>query len=196
MTNENHKTDNAAAANAGADTDADATTMSRPQRCFWGKTVDDRFAAWLEEPEPDEQHARSDFTSPLLRHVKLKDYTGGPLPTATFEYTVQRAHCNPMTLHGGCTASLFDVLTGMTLLPVQRPGFWELLGVSRNLSITYLRPAFAGDVLTVHCEVVSIGRRMAHIKGTIRNEAGDIVSMASHDKADIDKSMIEPRSKL
>ncbi|KAL1899970.1 hypothetical protein Cpir12675_001194 [Ceratocystis pirilliformis] len=173
-----------------------STPMSRSHRCFWGKTVDDRFAAWFEEPEPDEEHAQNDFAHPLLKYCKLKSYTDGQLPTASYKYTVQNSHCNPMTLHGGCIASLFDMLTGITLLPIQRPGFWEFLGVSRSLNVTYLRPAFAGQVLTIDCEVVSVGQRLAHIKGTMRNEEDKIIAMVAHDKANVDKVSARPYGKL
>ncbi|KKF94132.1 Thioesterase superfamily protein [Ceratocystis platani] len=138
-----------------------STPMTRSHRCFWGKTVDDKFAAWFEEPEPDEEHAQNDFACPLLKY-----------------------------------SSLFDVLTGITLLPVQRLGFWEFLGVSRSLNVTYLRPAFAGEVLTIDCEVVSVGQRLAHIKGTMRNAKDEIIAMVAHDKANVDKVSARPYGKL
>lgn len=43
-----------------------------------------------------------------------------------FELTVQAAHTNLLgVMHGGCVATVFDICTGVALIPSAREGFWE-----------------------------------------------------------------------
>lgn len=56
-----------------------------------------------------------------------------------------------------------EYCTSYVLLTVARPGFWEYLGLSRNVNITYFNPAKGGDVLLMECEVSQRRRRMGAI---------------------------------
>lgn len=115
-------------------------------------------------------------------------------PTATFLFTPQPSHCNAFgNLHGGATATLFDFCTTLALLPLSRPAdgahpsFWLFLGVSRTLSVTYLRPAPEGEAVTIACTVLAIGRRTAAIRGEMRRKAdGMLLATCEHDKVNTD----------
>jgi acyl-coenzyme A thioesterase PaaI-like protein len=87
------------------------------------------------------------------------------------------------TLHGGCTATLFDICTTLPLAFVAGPGFWRMLGVSRTLTVSYLAPVFVGDEVLIECEIVQVGKRLATIKGLIK-KTGDnlIVATCEHGK--------------
>ena len=90
-------------------------------------------------------------------------------------------------LHGGCVATLFDYLTTLPLLLVFRPGFWMGLGVSRSINTTYLRPAPVGTDLLVQCDILSLGRRMAALRGTMRRaDDGALVAVCEHGKFNTD----------
>ncbi|KAL8298417.1 hypothetical protein RB597_006759 [Gaeumannomyces tritici] len=144
----------------------------------------------------------SDFTMPFFPHLELisasglrpkADAGGGtgtedPLATATFRYTVPKSHCNRLgTLHGGAAATLFDFATTMPLVLVSRPGFWSQMGVSRNLSVTYVRPAPAGTTVLVECQVVAAGGRLCALRGVMRREDnGQVISTCDHGKVNID----------
>lgn len=127
----------------------------------------------------------------LTPHISLHSVTTSPThPSVTFLFIPQTEHSNRHgTLHGGAAATVFDYLTTMPLNVVARPGgYWQRLGVSRNLSVTYLRPAKAGEELLVECEVVQVSRRMAVLRGTMRRKAdGKILMMCEHQKVNIDK---------
>ncbi|KAH7187683.1 HotDog domain-containing protein [Fusarium oxysporum] len=69
------------------------------------------------------------------------------------------------SIYGGTVALIYDMCITMCTAPLAREGFWEFRGVSRNLSITYLRPAKPDMDIIVICEVLHIGARVATIRG-------------------------------
>ncbi|KAI5848800.1 HotDog domain-containing protein [Tricharina praecox] len=73
-------------------------------------------------------------------------------------------------LHGGAASLIFDVCTTCALVPYARRGFWQFAGVTRSLNVSYLRPAKLGQKVEVRCEVVSIGKRLATVRGEIWGE--------------------------
>jgi len=82
------------------------------------------------------------------------------------------------TLHGGCIATLVDVLTTVALLTVSDRG-----GVSTDLSCSYVSPAELGTRVRVACEVVKAGRTLAWMKCEItRVDDGSVVARGSHTK--------------
>lgn len=86
------------------------------------------------------------------------------LATTIFELTVSPPLCNPMgNMHGGAVATLADMTTTMATAPLAQKDFWEFGGVSRTLSVTYLKPVKLGGVARVECQVRSIGRRLCKL---------------------------------
>jgi len=69
--------------------------------------------------------------------------------------------------------------------------FWLFPGVSRTLDVVYHRPAHAGWECRVVCTVVSVGRRLAHIRGEIRRwlpeegRMGEVLCTCEHGKVGI-----------
>ena len=85
----------------------------------------------------------------------------GNAPTSR-EQPLTIKDCNRLdSLHGGCTATVFDLCTTTALAPIAKPGYWDFASVSRTLNVTYLRPARAGERLLVISEVVHAGKRSA-----------------------------------
>lgn len=90
-------------------------------------------------------------------------------------------------LHGGATALLIDMTTTLALAPISKPGFWQYAGVSRTLSVTYLRPAPVGRRIRIIAEVVQAGRTVCTLKGRVEDEeTGKLLSIAEHGKVAID----------
>lgn len=86
-----------------------------------------------------------------------------------------------------------DLCTTMAAAPLAAPGFWQFGGVSRGLSVTYLRPAPSkgGEEVVIECEVLQIGKRLATIKGEMKErkkggEIGEILALCEHNKVSID----------
>lgn len=57
-------------------------------------------------------------------------------------------------------ALLADMTTTMAAAPIAEPGWWEFGGVSRTLSVTYLRPSVVGTRVVVRCVVRNVGARL------------------------------------
>lgn len=96
-------------------------------------------------------------TSASRNDVKGK----GDEAEATFELEVVPQLCNPLdNMHGGAMALLADMTTTMAGAPIARQGWWEFGGVSRTLSVTYIRPALLGTTVVVTCVLRSASSRL------------------------------------
>lgn len=111
-----------------------------------------------------------------------------PHPSVTFTYTVQPNHCNRLgNLHGGAAATLFDFCTTMALALVNRPGFWQYLGVTRTLNVTYFRPVPDGAEVLIECQLLQVGKRLSSLRGIMKRKSDDqILSICEHGKVNID----------
>ncbi|KAK9909006.1 hypothetical protein WJX75_005981 [Coccomyxa subellipsoidea] len=103
------------------------------------------------------------------------------------------------TLHGGCIATLVDVV-GSAALVTQS----EKSGVSLNMNIDYLRPGIAGEEVLVDAKVVKIGGLIATINvdltsmktGALVAQGKHIKFLSSRDKGVPQAPLARTRSKL
>lgn len=90
-------------------------------------------------------------------------------------------------LHGGCAATIIDILTSIVAMAVGKPGVFQYSGVSRNLNVTYLRPLPINTDIRVVCEVSQIGKRLSLLRAEIRRADDDVLCVLSdHQKVNID----------
>ena len=95
-------------------------------------------------------------------------------------------------MHGGAIATMLDNLTACTLFTIAKEGFWANTGVTRNLSLTYLRPILMGAKVVVECEVVQAGKTLALIKGTVKRvEDGAICVLCEHSRVRTDHAAVK-----
>lgn len=108
-----------------------------------------------------------------------------PYPTIVAHLSIPPEYRNVMeNLHGGATATIFDVLTTLPLCLVPSWGFG---GVSRSLSVTYLRPVKGGEEIEVKGEVMGYGKQLALVRGTMtRVRDGKVVATCEHEKVNIE----------
>lgn len=150
-------------------------------------SLDDRVRKFCSYIRDDDSSFDRQFLLENLELVSASKHANGTIGETVFTMTVQPEYCNRMgNLHGGAAATVFDICTTTALVPIAREGWWQYAGVTRNLNITYLRPAPKGAKITITSNVVHAGARLATIKGEIRGEDGKLLCMAEHLKANID----------
>ncbi|KAF2214173.1 hypothetical protein CERZMDRAFT_38777 [Cercospora zeae-maydis SCOH1-5] len=126
----------------------------------------------------------------MRESIRLISATGPPSNqkvSCVFELTVTPNFSNRMgNMHGGAVALVFDMATTMCQAPVARQNYWEFGGVSRTLTVTYLRPVRMGMTIEIRCEVLQIGARLATIRGEFWDKAdGRLLSVCEHNKVSI-----------
>ncbi|KAF3482928.1 thioesterase [Arthroderma uncinatum] len=124
------------------------------------------------------------YDSNLFRkHVRFGSASHGPPARVTYIATVASEMCNGLgNLHGGCATTLVDVATTTLLLGMG--GHFSMGGVSRSLNMTFLRPAPEGTEISINCELVQAGKRLALLKADIRRtDTNQVLVLGDHDKA-------------
>jgi acyl-coenzyme A thioesterase 13 len=119
--------------------------------------------------------------------IRLVSATKSPKTACTFELDIDDTFSNRMgNMHGGVVALVFDMATTMCAAPLARRDFWWFGGVSRHLSVTYMRPVKLGMTVQINCEVLQMGQRLATIRGEFRDKAdGRVLCVCEHNKASI-----------
>lgn len=92
---------------------------------------------------------------------------------AIMEVCVSEIHGNYFGgAHGGLLATLIDTVSffPLPLLPSGRSC------TTASLNITYVRPAAMGDTLTARSALVHMGRKMASLTVTVKNQQDKLVA--------------------
>lgn len=84
-------------------------------------------------------------------------------------------------LHGGLVATLIDMCSSFAL-KLSKGVQWELIGVSTNMSIAYMKGVAPGNKIKLVSEVEHVGRTLANIYTKIYNEQGQLCYSGSHSK--------------
>ncbi|KAJ5569648.1 uncharacterized protein N7459_009078 [Penicillium hispanicum] len=126
-------------------------------------------------------------------NLRFESATRSPTAKVSFLITITPALSNYMgNLHGGCAATLIDVLSTTILLGVSEPGKFAMGGVSRNLKVTYLRPVPESSEARIVCEVIHVGKRLALLRAEIQKaESGDVCVVGEHEKANTDPQVTQ-----
>ncbi|CAO3591312.1 unnamed protein product [Absidia cylindrospora] len=81
-----------------------------------------------------------------------------------WEMEVRESHCNQLgNLHGGCVATLIDVCTSFATLVHEGKTKWKTMGVSTDLSVSYILGVPAGETIQIECNVQRVGKNLANI---------------------------------
>jgi len=79
---------------------------------------------------------------------------------------------------------MYDVCTSLVLSSIGRPDWWMNGGVSRVLTVNYLRPAPEGAEVEMECEVVAAGKSLSMLRAVLRRvDTGAAISTCEHNKA-------------
>uniref|UniRef100_A0A0M3ISX3 Acyl-coenzyme A thioesterase 13 n=2 Tax=Ascaris TaxID=6251 RepID=A0A0M3ISX3_ASCLU len=86
----------------------------------------------------------------------------------------------PGTLHGGCTATLVDIVTTTALMATERAH----PGVSVDLIVSYLAAAHPGETIVIDASVLRAGRTLAYTRADVfRKKDNLLIATAQHTKA-------------
>ncbi|KAF5605058.1 hypothetical protein FPCIR_625 [Fusarium pseudocircinatum] len=147
---------------------------------------EEKVKVWLQLSQKDNGHSKQgDWMNTLIPHLQLVSTNAqGPHPSCVFSYTVQPDNCNRLqNLHGGCAATLFDWCTTLPLALVNKPGFWQHMGVSRTLNVTYMRPVPVGTEVLIECSITQVGKKLASLHGSMRRKSDNLLlATAEHGK--------------
>lgn len=66
---------------------------------------------------------------------------------------------------------------------------WQLIGISTDLSISYLRGIAQGETLRIVCEVHRVGKTLANIFTKIYDSQNRLCYTGSHTKFNIDSRL-------
>ena len=142
-------------------------------------------------------------TNLILRDVSLHSASYNPVRQVTFAVNISHFYVNTLrNLHGGAASLIFDLCTSLAVMGLaggekdrdadigdevtELGRIWLNSGVSRNLSVTYLRPAPIKTRCLVVCEVLHVGRKVASVRGTLRKDGVDgeagVLCICMHDK--------------
>lgn len=112
----------------------------------------------------------------LLKTVNVLAVEKGKIE---YEFKVEEEHLNGNgTLHGGMTATLVDTLSTFAIATTGD----NKLGVSVDMSISYLKAAFPGETLKIKSEVYKTGKTLSFARVDIFNNNGDILVTGNHTK--------------
>ncbi|GAA5797085.1 HotDog domain-containing protein [Helicostylum pulchrum] len=107
----------------------------------------------------------------------------------TWEFLVEESHCNQLgNLHGGCVATLIDICSSFSII-VGSGKPWNLIGVSTDLSVAYLRGISEGETIRIVCEVQRVGKVLSNIFTRIYDSEGRLSYSGSHTKFNIDSRL-------
>lgn len=81
------------------------------------------------------------------------------------------------TLHGGCIATLVDVVSTAALVTQS-----DHPGVSVNIDVAYMSPGPAGEEVQVDATVVKVGANLAFMAVLITSKDGKVVAKGNHTK--------------
>lgn len=151
---------------------------------FEGLAPAERIKAFLAVHEKEDDRFTQLF---VKKQVKLKELKvhGPTSATGTFTFAVAPFYCNGSgNLHGGAQSMMFDICSSLVLQSIGKRDFWLNAGVSRVLTVNYLRPAPEGTELEMECEVIAAGKSLAMLRGILRRaDNGAAISTCEHNKA-------------
>jgi len=82
------------------------------------------------------------------------------------------------SLHGGCTATIVDAVSSFCFLTMED----SKAGVSLDMSISYMKGAKPGEILTIESNVLKGSGIIRFADVHIKNEAGQMVASGKHSK--------------
>ena len=115
--------------------------------------------------------------------LKTVQFVDGDIGRCIASLKVEQEHCNYYgTLHGGCTATLVDIISTYALVQDTEDSLKQL-GVSVNMNIDYMKAGKLGSEIIIDAQVKKRGKKLAFLDIEIRDkESNDLLARGSHTK--------------
>lgn len=127
----------------------------------------------IPNPYPEQQCFFCGERNPL--GLKLKFYLNEETGEVTAEYVPSRLFVGlGNVLHGGIQSGLFDEIMGWTTHTLT-----EQMGVTAELTIQFLKPAYVDKKLIVSCRIVSQEGPKVHLEASIATAEGTVCTRAT-----------------
>jgi acyl-coenzyme A thioesterase 13 len=116
----------------------------------------------------------------VLQKVKFVD---GDIGRCIASLKIEQEHCNYYgTLHGGCTATLVDVISTFALVDDTEESLKQL-GVTVNMNIDYMKAGRLDSEIIIDAQLKKRGKKLAFLDVEIRDkESNDLLAKGSHTK--------------
>ncbi|KAI8469026.1 MAG: HotDog domain-containing protein [Monoraphidium minutum] len=117
------------------------------------------------------------YDEPVLEGLEVAEASAGRV---LCRMRAARKHANRYgTMHGGCIATLVDVIGSAAIITQADRG-----GVSLSITTHYLRPMAIGEVVEIEATVAKIGKQIGTAVVSLRDAAsGALVAQGTHVKA-------------
>lgn len=147
---------------------------------------EDRINKLLSFGEPGSKRLTSEFVETQCK-LKSIEVLSKSTAKATYTFKVTPFYCNGSgTLHGGAQSMIHDICTSLTLMGIGQKDRWINGGVSRVLTVNYLRPAPLGAEMELETEVVAAGKSLALLRAVMKRASDGVpVSSCEHTKATV-----------
>lgn len=147
---------------------------------------EDRINKLISFGEPGKKRLTSEFIESQCK-LKSIEVLSSTTAKATYTFKVSPFYCNGTgTLHGGAQSMIFDICTSLTLMGIGKRDFWINGGVTRVLTVNYLRPAPLGTEMELDTEVVAAGKNLALLRAVLKRASdGVAVSTCEHSKVTV-----------
>ncbi|KAF7726906.1 hypothetical protein EC973_008201 [Apophysomyces ossiformis] len=107
-----------------------------------------------------------------------------------WQFVVDESHCNQIgSWHGGCVATIIDICSSFALMVHEGKTQWKYLGVSTDLSVSYLRGVPSGTKARIECDVHRVGKSLANLFVKIYDEEGNLCYTGTHSKYCLDPKL-------
>ena len=115
--------------------------------------------------------------------LKKVQFVDGDIGRCIASLKIEQEHCNYYgTLHGGCTATLVDIISTYALVQDTEDSLKQL-GVSVNMNIDYMKAGKLGSEIIIDAQVKKRGKKLAFLDIEIRDkESNDLLARGSHTK--------------
>lgn len=156
----------------------------------FSQTVKARLQAFLAGIVTDRTYCG--FEKSLLKHVQLLQNPSHALSDTLdgcFRLVIQDFMCNKDGfLHDGGATTPLDNLSSTAFTTIQRPDFWENLGVSRSTNVAFHRAVSRRARAIIRSSLIAAGKKLATVRAVVLNDRGESCMSCIHDKSAVWKS--------